>query len=122
MVGKVLVVDDEEVVRRVAHDILVQTGMQVLLAVNGLQGVELFREHHEELTAVILDIRMPVMDGHAAYDEMIKINPAAKFIISSGYSDADVREYFFNQTGVIFLNKPYRFDALVRKMQELLAA
>ena len=118
--GKVLVVDDEETVRRVAHDILVQTGMQVLQAVNGLHGVELFRQHHHELTAVILDLRMPIMDGRTAYDEMMKINPTVKVIISSGYSDADVREYFANQTDVLFLNKPYRLDALIQKIQELL--
>jgi PAS domain S-box-containing protein len=119
--GTVLVVDDEEAVRRVAHDILTQTGMRVLQAVNGQQGVELFGVHHRELTAVLLDLRMPIMDGRTAYDEMMKIDPSVKVIISSGYSDAEVKEYFVNQTDVLFLNKPYRFEGLINKMRELLA-
>ncbi|MCA9966966.1 MAG: response regulator [Anaerolineales bacterium] len=120
--GIVLVVDDEETVRRVAHDILVQTGMQVLQAVNGAQGVELFRKHQHELTAVILDLRMPVMDGRTAYDEMMKINPNVKVIISSGYSETEVRQYFATQTDVFFLDKPYRFNDLINKMQQLRAS
>ena len=47
--GTVLVVDDDKAVRRVAHDILVRTGMQILQAVNGAQGVELFQQHHQAL-------------------------------------------------------------------------
>ena len=65
---------------------------------------------------------MPVMDGRTAYDEMMKINPNVKVIISSGYSETEVRQYFATQTDVFFLDKPYRFNDLINKMQQLRAS
>lgn len=112
--GTVLVVDDEEAVRRVASDILRGAGMKVITAVNGKQGVELFKRYQDEISVVLLDLRMPVMDGQTAYQELMALDPNMRIILSSGYSGGEIG---IDETAVPFLQKPYSFEKLVAKVR-----
>ena len=70
---KLLIVDDSVFVRDVLKDVLEQGQFEILEAVDGIQGLEAFKNEQPDL--VILDILMPNMDGFSAFNEMKKVNP-----------------------------------------------
>ena len=81
--GLILIIDDEQMIRDTASGILTECGYDVLLAENGQQGIELFREHHQKIRSVLLDLVMPVMSGRETYHAIKKIDPEAKINISN---------------------------------------
>ncbi len=84
--GWVLLVDDDAQLRDVAASLLEQIGFRAIVAKNGIEGVERFRETSSELRAVLLDLTMPKMDGFAAHAEMHRINPRVPVVLMSGFS------------------------------------
>lgn len=118
--GVVLVVDDEEMMRLTAREMLQYLGYEVLEAVNGKDGLDLFSKEHDRIDAVLLDMVMPVMDGHECFMEMKKIDPAVKVIISSGFIlDHNLDE--MKQVGLMgFIRKPYQSADLSRILAEVL--
>jgi CheY-like chemotaxis protein len=82
-------------------------GFSVLTAENGLHAIEVFREHADEVKAVILDLTMPVMDGREALQHLRALRPDVKVIISSGYSEMDAVQKFSGDGLAGFLQKPY---------------
>jgi DNA-binding NtrC family response regulator len=118
--GTVLLVDDEETVRSTAASILELNGYKVITAVDGLEGVEIFRERSSEITVVILDMTMPRMGGADAFREMHSINPAVPVILSSGYSEEDAVSGMNKQGLAGFIQKPYRVRTLLDKVEEIL--
>ena len=120
--GCVLVVDDEELVRTVAKITLENAGFQVLLAVDGVEAVEIFRERSDQLCAVLLDMTMPRMAGDEAYREIRRIRGDAKIILSSGFNEQDAIHRFAGQPLAGFLQKPFQPRELVEKMRQVLAS
>ena len=110
-VAKVLVMDDDEVVRFVAGETLKRYGFEVEFANDGAQAVELYREHRqagEPFAAVILDLNIPGgMGGEEAMKRLLEIDPDAKGYVSSGRTDDPVmmnyRSFGFSGT----IEKPY---------------
>jgi PAS domain S-box-containing protein len=117
--GTVLVVDDEEVVRAVARMMLEFVGYTVLVASDGVEGVEVFRQHADEIAVVLLDMSMPRMNGEQAFDAIRAIRPDARVILSSGYQERETIERFSGKGLAAFLPKPYQFQALLRKIREV---
>ena len=107
-----LVVDDEEIIRKLAKATLENHGYRVLLASNGREAVDLLREMPDTISVVILDLTMPVMSGAEALRELKKIRPDVPIILSSGYTEADVRGQFGDNAISGFLQKPYTSDRL----------
>ncbi len=97
--GLILVVDDEPTVRDLARAVLERYGYSVLTAENGQTAVDTFRLHADTITAVLLDLTMPVMGGGEAFHLMNEIRPGIPNIISSGYDDSSVREQFTSTGG-----------------------
>jgi PAS domain S-box-containing protein len=118
--GTVLVVDDEEAVRDLLGHVLPKCGLSVIMANDGREAVERFREHALKIAAVLLDLTMPGIGGVEAFVEMRKIRPDARIILSSGYSAVDVAARFEGQEVDGFLQKPYEPEALIQKLRELL--
>ena len=116
--GTVLVVDDEPAIRDVATEMLVAMGYEILTAADGEQGVERYREHHDQIVAVLLDMTMPRMSGASAYRELRRINPAVKVILSSGYSPKEATRRLSGEDLAGFIQKPYTSDDLQRVMQQ----
>jgi len=118
--GTVLVVDDEETVRDVAERMLQIIGFDTKPMTNGRAAVTWFEKHPGEITAILMDTTMPVMDGIEAAREIRKRSPDVPIVLSSGYkryeefSDIDVAN------PPRFLHKPYRLDAIRKCMREIL--
>ena len=114
--GRVLLVDDEEIVRASVSEALTRLGYDVKLAADGAEGVRMYEEAMKgghALDVVLLDLTIPGgMGGKDAVQELLRIDPNAKVIASSGYSNdpvmADHRAYGFREVIV----KPYRIDDL----------
>ena len=105
--GTILVVDDEPVVRNFAQAALVHLGYRVLLAENGTECVKLFRNLHTEISLVLLDFTMPVMNGEETFENLRGISPEMPVILSSGLSHAITAERFRGKAVAGFLSKPY---------------
>ena len=110
--GKVLLVDDEEMVRRSTRRLLQQMGFEVIQARDGQEGVELFRERHHDIAVVLLDLIMPRLGGEAAFEEMLRIDPKVPVVITSGYTDEGRARKLAAMGARCFLAKPFEHDAL----------
>ena len=119
--GCVLVVDDEEMVRKVAAATLESVGYSVLTATDGRDAVELFRRRGDEVDAVLLDMTMPRMGGEEACREIRRLRPDAKIIVASGFSEQEAAQRFADEDVDGFLQKPFRPNALVGRVEKLLA-
>jgi len=119
--GCVLIVDDEPLIREVAHAMLKDIGLDILEAADGKEAVELYRQHQSDISVVLLDMTMPQMDGKTCFAELIKINPKVRVLLSSGYSEQDINRLFADHAPAGFIQKPYMPKSLQQKMEEILA-
>jgi PAS domain S-box-containing protein len=119
--GLILVADDDHSVRDVARDMLESAGHRVMVAADGVEAVALFRARAGEISLVLLDMTMPHMGGEETFREIRGIRPDARVILSSGYNEQDATNRFAGKGLAGFIQKPYRFEALTAKVQEVLA-
>ena len=119
--GTVLVVDDEYSVREVARQMLQRAGFDVLTAGDGQEAVEIFRAHAQEIVAVLLDMKMPKMNGIEAYEEMRQIQPDACVILSSGYTEQEATSRLQGKGLAGFIQKPYSPRRLLETVRSVLA-
>ena len=118
--GTILLVEDEEMVRRAARRVLERAGYAVLEARDGREAVDIARAEGPRIDAVVLDVTMPVMGGAEAYRQMRGLGLAAPVIVSSGYDEAGTFDAF--QGGAIsFLQKPYRPEQLLARLKTMTA-
>lgn len=105
--GTILLVEDEDQVRFIAKALLKNFGFTVLEAVNGKEALELYQRKSIDITLVMTDMGMPIMDGYELFYELKKINHELPIIVSSGYGDAEIssRIGLDNIAGII--SKPY---------------
>ena len=122
--GKILVMDDEEIVRLVVSKLLSQCGFEAELARDGEEMLTMYKaavEKGKPFNAVIMDLGIEGgMGGQEAIKHLLDMDPHAKAIVSSGYSTAPVMSHF-NEFGFIgFLAKPYRLEELGKVLHEVL--
>ena len=117
--GTVLLVDDEETIRAVGKEMLQALGFTVLLAGDGREAVDLYRERHGEIGWVLMDLTMPRLDGEQAFRELRRINPAARVIMTSGYNVQELSQKFLGEGMAGFLQKPFRVSALSEVLSSL---
>ena len=117
--GTILLIDDEAVVRDLGQATLEAAGFDVLTARDGPEGIDLFRQHADQLSLVILDLTMPEMGGEEVYRELRRLHPGVRVLLSSGYSEHQAARLFANPLAA-FLKKPYLPTQLVEKVREVL--
>jgi PAS domain S-box-containing protein len=116
----VLVVDDEESIRRLAQKTLSHFGYRVLTAANGAEALALFASHRPEIAVVITDLMMPVMDGPATISALRQIDARLPIIVSTGLAD-QLHLAAATAAGVRhFLAKPYTAESLLRLLDDAL--
>jgi signal transduction histidine kinase/CheY-like chemotaxis protein len=115
----VLVIDDEASVIELLDDVLTDFNFNVIGAVDPLKGIELYRQHHQNISLVILDYSMPHMDGKDAFEKLIQINKNIKVILCSGYTEEETMSVFGIDRPTGFFHKPYDTEELVRRVGEI---
>lgn len=103
---RVLIADDERVVRNTIARTLRDAGIEVLVAIDGKQAVSMFRQHQQTIDCVLLDYRMPKMTGGEAMREIRSIAKHAKVLLTSGYAEQGLLEQFRGDGVTAVLQKP----------------
>ncbi len=109
----ILVIDDESDVAGMAQDILETEKYTVLVELNPIRGIELFKQHRSEIGVVLLDMTMPEMSGKEVVDALRAFDPDVKIIITSGYSEDEVTRKLGSTKATAFIQKPYRSQSLL---------
>ena len=113
----VLVVDDEPTLRRVLQRTLGRAGYRVLLAQDGVEALEIYQQHRQEIAVVLTDLAMPRMDGLSLVQALRSLDSNLKIIGTSGHGNSEA----FSRLGVThFLAKPCPTEVLLECLQELL--
>ena len=118
--GTVLLVDDEPEILEALLDALETLGLRVLTARDGLEAIEVFRQNASRIDLVLMDLSMPRMDGREAIQELRKLRPELRVILSSGFPAQSAQELLADGT-VGFLQKPYRLEDLQAAISSRLA-
>ncbi len=117
---KVLVVDDEPMLRELLKEVLEARKYSVLVASNGIEAIELYKKRRDEIGLIILDMIMPGMSGHEAFLELKKIDPDVRVVIASGYVDQHKVEQVKREGVLDFLAKPFSINEVLSKIERFL--
>jgi len=118
--GTILIVDDEDIVRTTVGAMLSEIGYNVLEAENGRKGYEVYKNNHNKIDVVILDMVMPEMNGKECFYAIRLFNPLAKIVLCSGFSEeedfVDLKEQCVND----FIKKPFYISELAGILNRLI--
>ena len=117
---RILIVDDEPLILVTAKAVLEASGYRVLTARGGAEALELFREQHRDISAVLLDMMMPGIDGPTAMAAMKVIDRNVKIIAASGLRLAQRPAEAFAAGAIAFLKKPFSDGELLQTLARLL--
>jgi len=116
----ILLVDDEDVVRRSAGRVVRQSGHRVLFARNGKEAIRIYTETQPRPDLVLMDLNMPGMTGDQAFEELRTLDPQAPVVFVSGYWDTELERKLRSMGALGFVQKPYEAatlrDAIVQAM------
>lgn len=115
---RILVIDDEEIVRISCRKCLTPEGYEVDVAGNGADGLRLARENHYDL--IFTDLKMPDMDGMEFLMTMKEMQPEARVIMITGYSTVEHAEEATRLGAYNYIEKPFTPDTLIAAVKEAL--
>ena len=118
--GRILLVDDEDLILQTIGSALRALGLDVLTARDGLEAVEQFREASPRPDLVLMDLTMPRMDGREAFRAMYDLDPFIPVVLSSGYTEQDSLKTLSGLEPAGFMQKPYQIQQLRRMLQRVL--
>ncbi len=118
--GTALVIDDDEGVRELAEEVLRRSGMTVLTAADGREGVKLFGLYADSIRVVLLDRTMPALSGADTLEAIQALRADAKILVVSGYSEERVTAELAGRGIAGFLKKPFLPEALRARVREVL--
>ncbi|HIP07141.1 MAG TPA: response regulator [Mariprofundaceae bacterium] len=119
--GRILLVDDEEVVLEVMQVMLEDLGYQCILAQNGIEAMERFQCHQDDIEIIIMDLSMPCMGGKACIEKLAQVNSDVKIIVSSGYNKEDVQPQLKDLNIAGFLHKPCSLEQLYATVKSVVS-
>jgi CheY-like chemotaxis protein len=118
----ILVVEDEESVRRLVHAVLEANGYKVLMATQGDEALSLADSTKGPINLMITDLVMPGMSGRQLAERLAPKRPEMKVLYMSGYTDDTVVRHHVLDPDTPFLQKPFKPESLARKVREVLDA
>ncbi len=111
-VGTVLLVDDDRIVLTITKEMLSNLGFKVLSALDGVEAVQIFQQHKNEIRFVLTDFAMPHMNGLEMLSSLRQIAPDIPVILASGYSEEEVMDTTHSECPNFFLEKPFGAEEL----------
>jgi CheY-like chemotaxis protein len=115
----VLLVEDEDVLLELLRGMLEANGFNVLIAMDGLEAIRLYKERGSEIAVVLTDMGLPALGGWEVLEEILKMNPSAKVICASGFLDNSLRDEMIAAGAVEFIQKPYSYEGLIALLRKL---
>ncbi len=116
----IIIVDDEPDIIDIGQNTLEQFGYTVLTARSGEEAVEIYTRQGDRIDLVILDLGMPGMGGERCLRELLRMNPAVKVLIASGYAATQTVHSILEAGATGFMAKPYRLEDMLKKVREVL--
>jgi CheY-like chemotaxis protein len=117
--GMILVVDDDQMVRKVVTSSLGVLGYQTVEATGGTEAVRIYRERHDEIRGVVLDMVMPGMTGRATYLALREVDPNVAVLLMSGHTLNEHVQEILDLGVRNFVSKPYSIGTLAKAIAEL---
>lgn len=118
--GKILLVDDEDVILEVGAEMIHSLGYEVLTARSGQEALDIYSAQGHEVDLVILDLIMPDMGGGSAFDRLKEIDANVRVLLSSGYGVNGEATEILERGCTSFIQKPFRLSDLADKLTEIL--
>jgi PAS domain S-box-containing protein len=116
----ILVVDDEMSIREITKTALESNNYQVLIAKDGIEAIALYAQHQNEISAVLMDMMMPEMDGMTAIRTLQRMNFQVKIIAVSGLATSDKIRAAISNGAKFFLSKPYTCKELLNALYQVI--
>jgi len=115
---RILVIDDEEFIRTLIERMLEQLHCTGIFASDGQHGIDLFEKEQANIDIVLLDLSMPVMDGHTCLSHIRTLNEEIPVILMSGYSEQEIKTRFDSESNLDFIQKPFGFEDIKKKLRQ----
>jgi CheY-like chemotaxis protein len=116
----ILLVEDQDEVRRVAQEILIRHGYHVISAQNAGEALLSCERHPRTIHLLLTDVVMPKMSGRELAERLAKIRPEMKILYMSGYTDGAILHHGILDSGIAYVQKPLIPDLLGRRVREVL--
>ena len=116
----ILLVEDEPMVRELAHEFLEEYGYRVLTAANGREGLKVCEDFQEPIDLIITDVIMPQMSGRELAERARTLRPETRVLYMSGFTDDAVVRHGVIADDLCFIQKPFSPDSLAAKAREIL--
>jgi CheY-like chemotaxis protein len=116
----ILVVEDEEEVRKLAVRILQRQGYTVLEGSHGNEAIDVCKQHKGPVHLLLTDVVMPQMSGRQLAEQLKQVCQDFKVLYMSGYTDSAITHHGVLEEGINYLQKPFTVDGLARKVREVL--
>jgi len=116
----ILLVEDQEEVRRLVRRVLEARGYTVLVAASGAEALQVAATHAGPIQLLVTDVIMPAMSGREVGLLVAAARPEAKVLYLSGYADESIVHHGVLEPGIAFLQKPFTAEGLARKVREVL--
>src|SRR5436309_1070398 len=120
--GTVLVVEDDEQLRRLTHRALAAQGYTVLEADRGSTALDIARRHKGQIDLLLTDVIMPDTNGRKLAETIQAARPGLRVLYMSGYPDGAIASHGMLEPGVAYLAKPFTTEAITRRVREVLEA
>jgi len=120
--GTVLVVEDDDQLRRLTHRALASKGYTVLEADRGSTALDIARRHKGHIDLLLTDVIMPDTNGRKLADTIRAVRPGLRVLYMSGYPDGAIASHGMLEPGVAYLAKPFTTEAVIRRVREVLEA
>lgn len=121
MLTKILIIEDEALVRQIYKKLLNSEEFEILLASLGYEGLEIFK-NNPDIDVILLDAGLPDVDGFAILEKVQAIHPDVPIIIVSGFDLAEKIYELTKPDKVYFLKKPFTYHSLYNLIHEALEA
>ena len=118
--GTILLVEDEDIIRRVIHESLRMSGYMVIEAADGSDAISICENKDQPIDLLITDVVMPLMSGPELVRRVKLVRPRLPTLLISGYTDRALVHQGIRGSGMAFLQKPFTPDVLARKVREVL--